>query len=140
MKKLKDIEKKNNFKVPENYFENFNPHLNNYIDTRIDRKSKRTVFQIIKPYIYLAASFALFFFISTVVKYGIKKSELYSLNNDKKIEKKELISKENIFDKIIDDFNIYENINNTNLEIDYTETYTEYLSQNTFELDLIEYK
>jgi len=55
MKKLEDIPKRNNFTVPDNYFEN----LENEIDKRIKSEPpvrKVTAFDIFKPYLYMAAS------------------------------------------------------------------------------------
>jgi hypothetical protein len=57
MKKLTDIEKQNNFNVPEKYFESFSDKLNERINLEASKKeqSYKTVFQIFKPYMYMAA-------------------------------------------------------------------------------------
>ncbi len=64
MKKLEDIPKKNNFKVPDNYFEN----LESKIEERIlseNPTAKASPFDLFKPYIYMAASVI-------ILGYGIK--------------------------------------------------------------------
>lgn len=55
MKNLDDIEKKNAFKVPDNYFENLEKNITERIKTENPAK-KISAFQIFKPYIYMAAS------------------------------------------------------------------------------------
>ena len=55
MKTLNDIEKKNNFKVPEDYFDNVEKEIIDKINS--DQVPKKpTPYQILKPYLYMAAA------------------------------------------------------------------------------------
>lgn len=91
MKNLDDIEKNNNFKVPENYFEDFEKQLNNYIDSRISKQIKVSVFQKIKPYIYFVACFLSLFFIGKIIiEFALEKTQKplkIIINNNQPIEK-----------------------------------------------------
>lgn len=64
MKKLDDIEKKNNFKVPDNYFEEIEKNIAEKIKTE-NPANKVSGFQLFKPYIYMAASVI-------ILGYGLK--------------------------------------------------------------------
>ncbi|MDD3687895.1 MAG: hypothetical protein PHE56_14180 [Bacteroidales bacterium] len=64
MKNLDDIEKKNAFKVPDDYFENLEKNIAERIKTENPAK-KVSLYQIFKPYIYMAASII-------VLGYGLK--------------------------------------------------------------------
>lgn len=86
MIKLDDIEKKNNFKTPDNYFDNFEDKFDNYLNIRIERKENTSLFKKITPYIYVAASFIAMYFIGTFIvenaikHYNSSKSELSEIN------------------------------------------------------------
>ncbi|MDR2011011.1 MAG: hypothetical protein LBQ22_11100 [Bacteroidales bacterium] len=56
MKSLNDIQKQNNFEVPEGYFEKLEKEV---LKNIYSEKEKTTVFQILKPYIYMVACVAL---------------------------------------------------------------------------------
>lgn len=55
MKNNKNIPKNNPFKVPENYFNEFNNKLSERIKEDNERTSYKRTFDIFKPYIYMAA-------------------------------------------------------------------------------------
>lgn len=54
MSKLDNIPKKNNFKVPDNYFSSLENDIKGKV-SGIDDSKKLSNYQLIKPYIYLAA-------------------------------------------------------------------------------------
>lgn len=64
MKRLDDIEKKNSFKVPDNYFEEIEKNIAERIKTE-NPSNKISGFQLFKPYIYMAASVI-------ILGYGLK--------------------------------------------------------------------
>ncbi|MCK9254377.1 MAG: hypothetical protein GX793_05265 [Bacteroidales bacterium] len=76
MKTLKDIEKKNNFKVPEDYFDNMEKEVIKKIKSG-ELIKKPSPFQVFKPYLYMAASVILLAYgIKTVLNISVnKKSE-----------------------------------------------------------------
>jgi hypothetical protein len=148
MKKLDDIPKENNFKVPENYFEN----LENKIAERIEseKPTKRiSPFDIFKPYMYMAASVI-------VLTFGLKGFLLLvDKKTDSPISKtktEETIEPQEYYDNLIsdlssDDLTLYEYLNdedveeNANSEIinsDEDLAYVEeYLSQYYLEYELL---
>ncbi len=56
-----DSKSKNPFTVPENYFASFESKVMNQIQQEEPQKVKTPIIQMVKPYLYLAASFILFF-------------------------------------------------------------------------------
>lgn len=67
MKNLNDIPKKNNFKVPDGYFEKLNKDIQSELD-KAENKKPLSAFQIFKPYIYMAASMII---LVGAIKFGL---------------------------------------------------------------------
>jgi len=109
MKKLEDIPKRNNFTVPDNYFEN----LESEIDNRIKSEPllrKVTAFDIFKPYIYMAAAVML-------IVGGLKLVVLVAdLKSDPKTESAAVVETldydDFMNDLSTDDLTLYEYLNN----------------------------
>jgi hypothetical protein len=148
MKKLEDIPKENQFKVPENYFES----LENKIAERIEKEKsikKISPFDIFKPYMYMAACVI-------ILTFGLKG---FLLLVDKKTDApigktqtEETIEPQEYYDNLIsdlssDDLTLYEYLNdetdqeyadteiiNSDEDLAYVE---EYLSQYYLEYELL---
>lgn len=108
MKNLDDIEKKNVFKVPENYFEDLEKNISERIKTENPGK-KVPLFQIFKPYIYMAASII-------VLGYGLK--TILSVTVNKPVPPVKIQTEEVVYevDDLIseissDDVTLYEYLN-----------------------------
>ncbi len=62
--KLDEIEKRNPFKVPENYFADFNQEIMNKLPEKKAAAPKQiTLWERVKPWIYMAAMFVGFYFL-----------------------------------------------------------------------------
>lgn len=92
---------KNPFAVPENYFENFEDKMMEQIKQQ-EGDFKVPVINMVKPYLYIAASFLLLFFIGKTVV-----SE-YSTSDDLNLSSTELTTDEEmeIMYTEVDDFTI----------------------------------
>lgn len=108
MKNLDDIEKKNVFNVPENYFEDLEKNISERIKTENPGK-KVPLFQIFKPYIYMAASII-------VLGYGLK--TILSVTVNKPVPPVKIQTEEVVYevDDLIseissDDVTLYEYLN-----------------------------
>ncbi|MCT4602836.1 MAG: hypothetical protein N4A59_08060 [Marinifilum sp.] len=66
MKNLSDMKKDQPFKVPENYFENLSDRINEKIKQEENPKEKNLV-QILKPYMWMAASIIGFVFVAKLI-------------------------------------------------------------------------
>jgi hypothetical protein len=146
MKKLEDIPKKNDFKVPENYFENLEAKIAERIETE-KPVEKVSAFDIFKPYIYMAAcvlilAFGLKGILGIVVKKPVQPIIEAPLA--------ETISDEEYYENMIseissDDLTLYEYINEDNEDLnseiinsDEDLAYVEdYLSQYYLEYELL---
>jgi hypothetical protein len=146
MKNLDDIEKKNAFKVPDNYFEDLEKNISERIKTENPAK-KISPFQIFKPYIYMAASVI-------ILGYGLK--TVLSITVDKpvppsKTQTEEVVYEvEDLISEISsDDITLYEYLNedesetawssaeiiNSDEDLAYVE---DYLSQYYLEYEMVE--
>ncbi|MDD4150177.1 MAG: hypothetical protein PHE33_09120 [Bacteroidales bacterium] len=67
MKNLNDIKKQNNFKTPDGYFEDLNNKIKEKIENDNSQKNN-SLFQIFKPYIYMAASLII---LASGIKFGL---------------------------------------------------------------------
>lgn len=130
MKDFDKIDKKNNFKVPEHYFDNFEENFEKYLKLRAVQNPKTSIFQKLKPYIYAAACFLLMFFVGNIIVE--KSSKNYNTSQAKKATP-DTINDFNLeqyySDYSIEDYNVYEileNEDNTDLN---SENVNEYLSQ-----------
>ena len=143
MKTLNDIEKKNNFKVPEDYFDNVEKEIIDKINS--DQVPKKpTPYQILKPYLYMAAAVI-------ILAIGFKGMIKISANK----QDKKIITETNeanyTFDDMIselsyyDDMGLYEYINDENDDYWNSELITndedlayleDYLTQNYLEYEL----
>ena len=97
--KLEDIDKKNPFTVPDNYFDNFYDNLQKRMNEKSEKKSK-TLFLYFKPLITVAASIIIAFLILNPLKVA-----------DSKIEKNEIvteISEDEIIDYLSSHYSDYE--------------------------------
>ena len=68
MKTLNDIPKKNNFKAPEGYFDEFPGKLQDKIQSKKQRAEKPGFFTVLKPYLYFTGFFLALAF---VIKLGL---------------------------------------------------------------------
>lgn len=66
LKKLDSIKKNQQFGVPDDYFNNFNSRLADKIKNQ-QKEEKKSLFQIIKPQLAVAASFAALFLLAYTV-------------------------------------------------------------------------
>ncbi|MDL2262090.1 hypothetical protein LJC11_01140 [Bacteroidales bacterium OttesenSCG-928-I21] len=55
MRKIIDIEKQNNFKVPEAYFDTFEKEIVENVQNYKSGDEKTSIIQVLRPYIYMAA-------------------------------------------------------------------------------------
>ncbi|MDD2634473.1 MAG: hypothetical protein PHW82_03140 [Bacteroidales bacterium] len=139
MKKLNDIKKENNFKTPDGYFDALNNEIKDKIKNDVQQKNT-PLFQIFKPYIYIAASlillasgirFGLHTFVDPKPKIGVSNSETIA-----NVENSDLL-----YELYADDMVFYEYLNDT--EELYTannikdEEIEEYLSQYYIEYELL---
>lgn len=121
LKTFNDIEKKNNFKVPENYFEDFEEKILNKIKNK-ELSKKPSPYQIFKPYLYMAASVIL-------LAYGIRTILTYTVDTPKRTTLIETETSNYDFDDMVseltsDDLAMYEYLNDDNNE--------NYFAQNLF--------
>ncbi|HPX75369.1 MAG TPA: hypothetical protein PLW77_02170 [Bacteroidales bacterium] len=143
MKTLNDIEKKNNFKVPEDYFDNVEKEIIDKINS--DQVPKKpTPYQILKPYLYMATAVL-------ILAIGFKGMIKISANK----QDKKIITETNeanyTFDDMVselsyyDDMALYEYINDENDDYWNSELITndedlayleDYLTQNYLEYEL----
>lgn len=65
MKNLSNMKKNDAFKVPDNYFENLSDKVQNKIEQEESEKPK--LIQLLKPYIWMAASIVVMVFIARIV-------------------------------------------------------------------------
>jgi len=72
MDQLSKIKKENNFKVPENYFEEFSERLQKRIEEESGQDRKGKIISIIRPYIAYAASFAGLILVTMIMYYYLK--------------------------------------------------------------------
>lgn len=144
MKKLEDIPKINNFKVPDEYFKNLGSKINESL-TEKKPIQKVSAFDIFKPYIYMAASvLILVFLLKTVLHLTVDKNQQVPVTTqtDKFQDYDDFIS-----ELCYDEFAFYEYINeqytdeqeassmiNTDEDIAYLE---DYLSQYYLEYELL---
>src|SRR5690554_3519388 len=77
--KLKEIDKSNNpFKVPENYFAQFNEDIINRLPEKEFYAPKQVpLWDKVKPWIYLAAMFVGMYFTINFILKGVKTQSLY---------------------------------------------------------------
>lgn len=66
MNNLSDMKKDQPFKVPENYFENLSDRINERIEKEENPKEKNLI-QILKPYMWMAASVLAFVLIAKLI-------------------------------------------------------------------------
>ncbi len=146
MKKLEDIPKKNDFKVPENYFENLEAKIAERIETE-KPVEKVSAFDIFKPYIYMAAwgliiALGLKGILGVVVKKPVQ--PIIEAPLAETISEEEYL--ENMISEISsDDLTLYEYINEDNADLnseiinsDEDLAYVEdYLSQYYLEYELL---
>lgn len=144
MKKLEDIPKINNFKVPDGYFESLDTKINESL-AKEKPLAKASAFDIFKPYIYMAASvLVLVFLLKTVLHITVDKNVQVPITTqtDEAQDYDDFIS-----ELCYDEFTFYEYINeqsvsyqeksdiiNTNEDLAYLE---DYLSQYYLEYELL---
>ncbi len=139
MKRLNDIPKKNNFKVPDGYFENLDSKVEEKIKLEQSRAPK-SAFQIFKPYIYMAASILA---LVTFMKFGLNilvdKQEVKPPVEDLTAQVTEY--NEFIFEVSDDDIALYEYLyEDEGIEVDEEisdEEIEEYLSDYYLEYELL---
>lgn len=107
---IDDKFKKNNFQVPENYFENFNEKLQNRISrSESEVKSGKTIFLLNRKFAY-AASIIVIFTISFFTFNSLQKTKSEPLNKTQIAEliNEDLIDMEDeyLYDYIIENKNI----------------------------------
>lgn len=151
MKKLDDIPKKNNFKVPENYFED----LETKIIDRIDKEKpdfKVSTYDIFKPYIYMAACVIILAFGLKGILTVVVKKPVAPITTNVVAQSNETAESVEYYENMIasissDDLTLYEYLNddydklydkseiiNTDEDLAYVE---DYLSQYYLEYELL---
>jgi hypothetical protein len=93
--KLTDIPKKDCFKTPENYFENLDKQIFQKLDSP-NKVEKTSLFQLVKPYLYLAAGMV---FLIMIIRVGLEVG-LKDYNSTDIISKS--ISQESYFNELFD--------------------------------------
>ena len=136
--KFKEQQKQNSFDVPENYFENFQEKLNSKIK---EDNSKVTNYQIIKPYLMVAASFALLFMIwKTVAHFSTNNSEFVveseMIDEIENYENYELyaLSDNELSDYLSDNDGVLEKVDSKDAIIDYL------IEEDLQELEITDYE
>lgn len=125
MEKQLNINKQNNFKVPDGYFEN----LNNQLCTLIaDKKNTNKVssFTIFKPYIYTAACIVA---IAITYKIITMSSSNNTINNTANINNVEQYA-DYISNKYYDDFLLFDYLYDTDDNTNFTDTSIKHESNN----------
>ena len=81
--KIEDIKKSNPFRVPENYFSQFNENIMNQLPEKEPLPERKiTVWDKMKPWVYMAAMFiGLFFMIKTVTNSKSGSSEVHAVSS-----------------------------------------------------------
>ena len=132
------IDKKNNFKVPEHYFDNFEDNFEKYLNLRAVQNPKTSIFQKIKPYIYAAACFLIMFFVGNII---VEKGNKYYHASQAKKASQNIINDYNVeqyfTDYTLEDYNAYEILESEdNVDLN-SENVNEYLSQLYSDYELI---
>lgn len=85
--KLEDLDKtKNPFKVPENYFENFNQEIMNLLpEKEIQKPQTVSLWDKVKPWIYMAAMFAGLYFMVNFLTKNNQKEQIVSQSNQQNL-------------------------------------------------------
>ena len=139
MKNLNDIKKENNFKTPAGYFDTLNNEIKEKIENDVQQKNS-SLFQIFKPYIYMAASLVL---LATGIKFGlhtfVDSKPIIGGSNIENIANVE--NSDLLYELYADDMVFYEYLNDTeelyaasNIK---DEEIEEYLSQYYIEYELL---
>lgn len=144
MKKLEDIPKTNNFKVPDKYFENLESKINESLKNE-KIASRASAFDVFKPYIYMAASIlVMVILLKTALNFAVdKKDKLPTTTISEEVDDYDDFLSELCYDELT----FYEYINeqyepdvesteiiNTNEDLAYLE---DYLSQYYLEYELL---
>lgn len=136
---LNDIEKKDCFKYPENYFEEFEQSIEAKVKYEIQKRESKFSFDLIRPYIYLAAGMII---LVALIRIGL---EVGIGDYKKKHQTTDLIQTDNYYENLYEQFiaddhfimsyifdEDYET-SNQDIDIEYLE---DYLAQYIYEFDI----
>ncbi len=137
MIKLNDIEKKNCFKTPPDYFSDLEKNIQKKLEVKRDMSLKNNSFELFRPYVYLATGIIL---LVVLIRVGLEVG-IGDFRQEK--HKTEIIAEDSYFDELYDRMIADESFVMTYIlekeepekpiDIDYLE---DYLAQYVYELEL----